>query len=378
MHILVASNAFKNSLTAEEACAAIIRGFNKSKLACTLESFPIGDGGDGTGSLIVKRKQGSIHYSRVHDPLGRNIDASFGIIDNGKTAIIEMAEASGLRLLKPGELSPLVASSEGTGELIIKALDAGVKKIIIGMGGSATVDGGIGILHALGIRFLDAQRKTLDPLPKNLQQLTNIDDSGIDHRIKDTELIVLCDVENLLLGEHGAAEVFGPQKGASPGDIKTLSAALQKLSAIVFEHNGKSMHTMKYGGTAGGAASGLSALANAQLVNGIDYYLDLNEFDKALEKCNIVITGEGSIDEQTLQGKGPFGIAARAKRKDIPVIAFAGKIPTGANAALNEYFDTLVSIVPGPCELHEALKNAAVNLERTGWQIANLLARNRQ
>jgi glycerate kinase len=374
MNILIAPNAFKNSLTAEETALAIQEGFLGSKLDCTCECFPIGDGGDGTAELIIKKCDGQLAVSEVHDALGRKMKASFGLIDKGKTAVIEMADASGIRLLKKEELNPLVALSLGTGEQIKAALDRGAKKIVIGMGGSATVDGGCGILKALGIRFLNLKNEELKGLPESLVDLETLDVSGIDKRILTCEVIVLCDVDNLLLGQQGAAAMFGPQKGASAEGVKKLDVALGKLAQVALQQTGKDMATVNHGGTAGGAAAGLYALLNAKLVNGIDYFLELTGFETALKKADLVITGEGSIDEQTLQGKGPFGVAYRAKLQGLPVIGLAGKIPITPNKNLQEYFDVLLSIGHGPCDLPTALAATANNLKRTAGELGNLLA----
>jgi len=374
MHILIAPNAFKHGLDAEEAARAIGEGFNQSRLNCTCECFPIGDGGDGTGELIIKKCNGELVHAEVNDALGRKINASFGLIEGGKTAVIEMANASGLRLLKQEELNPLITTSYGTGEQIKIALDKGAKKIIIGMGGSATVDGASGMLKALGVRFLDEAGIELASLPKDLVNLASVDLSNLDKRVGQSELIVLCDVDNLLLGEQGSAEIFGPQKGASAEDVLRLDAALAKLSAVALEKTGKDMSVIKYGGTAGGAAAGLYAFLNARLVNGIDHFLQLTGFDEALEKSDLVITGEGSIDEQTLQGKGPYGVAYRAKMKGLPVIALAGKVPLEKNEALQKYFDALMAIGQQPGDLQTALANTAANLTRTAIAIGNLLA----
>lgn len=374
MNILISPNAFKHSLTAAEAALAIREGLMQSQLHCTCECFPIGDGGDGTAELIIKKHKGVLVTTEVRDPLGRKIKASFGLIDDGKTAVIEMANASGIRLLKKEELNPLRATSTGTGEQIKTALDKGAQKVIIGMGGSATVDGGCGILKALGIRFLDASGKELQNLPEDLIKLTSIDTTYLDERIKNTQVIVLCDVDNLLLGEQGSAAVFGPQKGASLNDVRILDAALARLATITVQQTGKDISTITYGGTAGGAAAGLYAFLNAQLVNGIDHFLHLTGFDKALEKTDLVITGEGSIDEQTLQGKGPFGVANAAKKKGLPVIGLAGKVPLERNKNLEKYFDVLLSIGNGPADLQTALTATKKNLTTTSMTIGNLLA----
>ncbi len=374
MNILIAPNAFKNALAADEAAFAIQEGFMQSELDCTCECFPIGDGGDGTGELILKKCDGNIFEADAHDALGRKIKSTFGLIDNGGTAVIEMANASGLRLLKPEELNPLVALSFGTGEQMKAALDKGVKKIILGMGGSATVDGGCGILKALGVRFFNAEKKEMINLPGALIELDNIDYSHADKRIFECEVAVLCDVDNLLLGPNGASAMFGPQKGASPEAVKKLDAALTRLSQVVKQQTNKDISTIKYGGTAGGAAAGLFGMINAKLVNGINYFLDLTGFDAALRKTDLVITGEGSIDEQTLQGKGPFGVAQRSKSKGIPVIGLAGKIPERADKKLREYFDALLPISKQNSDLQTALKETGNNLKQTTRALGNALA----
>ena len=376
MHILIAPNAFKNSLTAEEAASAIREGFMQSKLDCDCECFPIGDGGDGTAALIIKKCGGLVVNTTVHDPFGKEITTSFGLIDEGKTAVIEMADASGLRLLKRDELNPLLATSFGTGEQIKMALDKGVKKIIIGMGGSATVDGGCGMLKALGVRFLDANGLELSGLPANFINLASIDLAELDNRVLKTEVIVLCDVDNVLLGDNGAAAMFGPQKGASAEGVVQLNSALAKFAAVSLRQTGKDMAVIKYGGTAGGASAGLFAFFNAKLVNGIEYFLTLTGFGKSLEKAALVVTGEGSIDEQTLQGKGPYGVAYRAKEKGLPVIGLAGKIPLEKNDALQKYFDVLMAIGHEPLDLQAALAVTTSNLVRTAAALGNLLAIN--
>jgi glycerate kinase len=383
-HFLIAPNAFKNSLSAGDAALAIRNGLLKSSLECTCECFPIGDGGDGTVDLIIERLGGSKPEAEARDPLGRRITTYFGLIASptaatpappttpAPTALIEMANASGLRLLTPAELNPLRALSHGTGDLIRAALDKKARRIIIGMGGSATVDGGTGILEALGAGFLDKQGAPLQDLPETLINLASIDTSGLDPRLSDTELIVLCDVDNRLLGPSGSAAVFGPQKGATPQAVEQLDAALRQLSEIVLKQTGRDMKTVMYGGTAGGAAAGLYGLLNATLVNGIDYFLDITGFDKALSSATCVITGEGSIDEQTLQGKGPFGVASRAKNKGLPVIGLAGRVPLEPSAGLKKYFNTLLAIGNEPTDLTNALKNTAANLTRTAEAIGNI------
>ncbi|MEP6947939.1 MAG: glycerate kinase [Ginsengibacter sp.] len=373
MHILIAPNAFKNSLNAAGVAEAIGEGLRESKLDCSVEYFPIGDGGDGTAALIVQKYNGDIINVDVQDALGRNIHSSFGLIGERNTAVIELADASGLRLSESKELDPLHATTFGTGELIKYALDKGVGKIIMCIGGSATVDGGIGILRALGARFLNDGNEILEGIPESLVHLASIDLSGFDKRMLSCELIILCDVENKLLGEAGAAKIFGPQKGASVEDVQKLEDALTKFRDMTLGKTGIDMGTIQHGGAAGGVAAGLSVFCNAKLVNGIDYFLTITGFNEALQKADLVITGEGSIDAQTLNGKGPYGVAVRAKEKNIPVIGIAGKVPLTADPQLQKYFDVLLAINNEPFEITKAIKYTKKNLVRTGKVVGNLL-----
>jgi glycerate kinase len=374
MHILISPNAFKNSLDASAAAEAIQKGFVESGLPCSTTCFPVGDGGDGTARLIIDRMKGVTIGVKVLNALRKKVSASFGLIEDGKTAIIELADASGLRHLKKSEYDPLHATTFGTGQLITHALDGGVNKIIMGIGGSATVDGAAGILEALGIRFLNKKNKVLRSIPQDLIELDKIDLSKFDKRIEKTKLIVLCDVDNFLLGAAGAPAVFGPQKGATKNDVKKLEKGLTKFRDIALDKTGKDMATIKHGGAAGGVGAGLSVFLNAELVNGIEYFLDITGFNEALQKTDLVITGEGSIDDQTLQGKGPFGVAKRAKEKNIPVIGLAGKVPLKADPSLEEYFQSLICINNEIGNIKAALKETADNLSRTAKSIGKLLS----
>ena len=374
MRILIAPNAFKNSISATAAAEAISKGLRQSKLEHTSECFPIGDGGDGTADLLIKKFNVIICEAEVHDPLGRNITAPFGLIDDGQTAVIELANASGIKLLQQHKLNPLQATTFGTGELIKCALDKEVTKIILCIGGSATVDGGTGILNALGVRFRDTIGNIINPVPEYLSSLDVINLASIDKRILNVQLVVLCDVENTLLGENGAAKIFGPQKGANATDLITLEHGLTKLREVVFKATGKDMALIKHGGAAGGVAAGLSVLLNAKLVHGIEYFLDISGFNHSLQNADLLITGEGSIDAQTLEGKAPFGVAYRAKEKGIPVIGMAGKVPGKTDRRLHQYFDELLAINNEDASLDEALKNTYANLVRTAHELGNALA----
>jgi glycerate kinase len=374
MHILIAPNAFKNSLSAPDAAKAIREGLLDGGLNCSMECFPVGDGGDGTASLIVQYLGGFSIDVYANDPLGRKVKASVGFIDEGKTAVIEMADISGLKLLKQKELDPLHATSFGCGELILAALNQGARKIILGIGGSATIDGGSGALQALGARFLDRSKNELTVLPERLTDLDTIDISGIDKRIFDTEFIVLCDVNNFLLGEKGAASVFGPQKGASEPEVILLENALTRLRDVSFFQTGSDMNKLCHGGAAGGISAGLHIYLNARLVQGIEYFLDMTGFDKALENTDLLISGEGSIDLQTLEGKGPYGVARRAKKKNIRVIGLAGSIPLIANTELDRYFDVLMAINQPNEDLETAILYTEANLRQTSFRLSKMIS----
>ena len=374
MHILIAPNAFKNSLDAAKVAEAISNGLHKSKLQCTTSCFPVADGGDGTAGLLIDYLKGKWIHSTVHDPLMREISASFGWIEKDKTAIIELAAASGLRLLQPAEFSPLRATTVGTGELILKALEKRASTIILCVGGSATVDGGTGILKTLGIKFYDADRNELNDLPAALSLLAEIDITSCDKRINATRIIILCDVENPLLGPNGAATIFAPQKGASEKEVQLLENMLTRFNDIVLSTMGKNMFAIKHGGAAGGVAAGLHAFFNAELVNGIDYFLQATGFEKELAKANMVITGEGSIDLQTLHGKGPFGVAKKAKEFLLPVIGMAGRVPALVDESLQQYFDQLISINDNEADLQTAIKNTFTNLEKAAEHFGDRLS----
>ena len=257
---------------------------------------------------------------------------------------------------------------------MLEALRRGVKRIVIGMGGSATVDGGTGILQALGIRFLDADGNLLSDLPADLSALHTINDTNLVAAISACEIIILCDVDNPLLGENGAAAVFGPQKGASPNDIEALEKGLAIFAAVTERQKGVDMGKLVHGGTAGGAAAGLCAWLNAKLVNGTEYFLELTGFNNVLKSSSLLVTGEGSIDLQTLQGKAPAGAAQQAKTMGIPVLALAGKIDGKHISRLKEFFDILLPIGNGAGTLDEALSLTAANLTRTAREVGDLLA----
>jgi glycerate kinase len=373
MQILIAPNAFKHSLSAGDAAEAIREGLMQSSLVCQCICFPVGDGGDGTGELLAQHFSAGFVKVTVSDPLGNPIESRFAYLPARQTAIIEMADASGIRLLSKHQLNPLQSNSYGTGELIKAALEKGARRIILAIGGSATVDGAAGILHALGTRFLDERRNPLKVVPAAMHHLDEVDLTSLSTRLAGTEITVLCDVENYLLGDSGAAKTFGPQKGARPDEVLLLEAGLEKFRDVVLKQTGRDMQSYKHGGAAGGVAAGLAAVAGAKLVNGIDFFLKETGFEEAVVNADLIITGEGSVDEQTLQGKAPFGVAVAAKSKSKPVIAISGRLDLEPSQNLYKCFDVLLPLSNAPSTLDEALGNCRQNLIRTAREIGNML-----
>ncbi|MGV3640725.1 MAG: glycerate kinase [Adhaeribacter sp.] len=373
MHILIAPNTFKHSLDTFQVAEAIRQGLENSLLAATFTLFPIADGGEGLLDILVRFYQGEKVAVAVQDPLGRDISACYGLIGEGRTAVIELAAASGLKWLKPEELNPLAASTYGTGQLIWAALEAGVRDFIIGLGNSATVDGGTGLLQALGLRLLDAQGLPVGYGAASLARLHAIDSSSLDPRLADCRIRVACDVENPLLGDLGAARVFGPQKGADAAAVEVLEGYLGHLRQVSLQHLGQDMALYRHGGAAGGTAAALKAFLSAELLPGVDFLLDLTGFDQALNLADLLITAEGEINTQTLAGKGPYGAARLAKARQLPVIALTGQLPEDLNLADFVYFDAVFPISRGPVTLQQALETTAKDLERTARQVGRLL-----
>ena len=374
MRIIIAPNAFKGSLSADEAAECIARGLKKSKLSCTLQLIPIADGGDGTAHLISKKLSAKPVKVLVHGPLDKKIEASYGWMSKSKTAIIELADASGLRLLNHSKLNPLNSNTRGTGELMKSALDKGAKKILLGIGGSATVDGATGLLNELGVKFLDKKGNKITEFPQGLLTLDQVDMSSIDRRLKDCQITLLCDVTNKLLGPNGAASVFGPQKGANENEVFLLEKCLHQLNKIVKKDLGIEMDSFEYGGSSGGVAAGLAAFVNAKLVSGISYYFDIIGFENELKNTDLLITAEGKFDSQTMDGKGPYGVAEKALQYKIPVILLGGDVPLKIIDDLHHYFNVIMPIGHAPVSITDAMKNTAVDLERTAMELGNLLA----
>ncbi len=367
VHVLLAPNAFKNSLGADDVAAALAEGLKQSQIDAAITCCPVGDGGDGTGKILALHLKARKRIYKTVDPFGRSVTAPV-YYTSDRTAIIELSDASGLKLLQPAAYDPIRANTYGTGILIKKALNKKVKKILLAIGGSATVDGGTRILNALGVQFLDKKGTKIKRLPQDLALLQDIDLSGMDARLKQTELVILCDVKNKLLGPNGAAKVFGPQKGATPENIHTLEKSLKRLDTIIDQASGIKISSLPFSGAAGGVAASLAALCNAKAVNGTDFFLDIIRFDDLLQNADIVITGEGSLDAQTLEGKAPLGVAKRAREAGVRTFGVGGHIDT-TNKKLCRYFDQFININPPHIGLAAALRNTKQNLIKTGKKI---------
>ena len=354
MKVLIAPNALKGSLSAREASTLLAASLPKGWEAILC---PIADGGDGTLECLVEATNGNYFSAEVTGPLpSHSVRARWGRLGNTETAVIEMAEASGLRLLSRDEYSATNSTTFGVGELIMKALDKGFRTIVVGLGGSATDDGGAGCAQALGVRLLDSRGIELRSGGLQLRELHSIDVSGLDSRVSQSTFIGLADVNNLLLGPTGATRVFGPQKGARDEELTALDEALKHYAGFLHQQCQRDVAEIPGSGAAGGLGAGLIAFLGAKIVPGTDYILDLVRFDELLVDCDMVLTAEGSIDEQSFLGKGISGIARRAKRLNKPVHAFAGRVrgnPTDLCRQLN--IDSIHQITPAGVSEREAV-----------------------
>ncbi len=373
--ILFAPNAFKASLTAIDFCRSaekVCRRFGRRVQAI---SVPIADGGDGTMAVLRYALRGQEIIISAKDPQGKTIRAPYVFIPDRQTAVIEMARFSGLHLLKESDQNPLCMSTFGTGQAISAAIRKGARKIILGIGGSATVDCGAGMIQALGLKAYTKDNRLIHaPLSGGtIGSIAHIEWQAAKQRLKDIAFEIACDVENPLLGRKGAARIFGPQKGARPQDIPTLEKNLFHFCRILEKASARKLSARKGIGAAGGIAVPLIAIGNARLASGIDLVLDAQKFDEKLKTADLVITGEGRIDEQTLMGKGPMGVVRRARKNKIPVIAVAGSIAPMKDSPFSGVF----SIVNGPMSLNDAKKNAAPLLEETLFNIIKMILQNK-
>jgi len=376
MRIVIAPDSFKGSLNSAPAAAAIAAGLREVDGTVDPVLIPMADGGEGTVEAISILLGGEIVSVTVHDPLDRPVEAGYGWVEERKLAIVEMAAASGLPLLKDDERDPLGASTRGTGELLRDALERGAREVILGLGGSATNDGGMGFLTALGVRFLDHEDETLRGCGVNLAAVRRIDASGLDSRLREVRVTVASDVDNPLLGEHGATHVFGPQKGVEGELLEELENGMAHYAQLMVEAAGRDCRETPGAGAAGGFGFGLmSLMPQVTLRSGFSLIAELGELERTIRGAALVITGEGKLDSQSLHGKVPVGIARIGREAGVPVAAFAGRIDGEPEDFRAEGIQALVPIVDQPMDLATAMREAEALLTRAAarfWQTVRL------
>lgn len=371
--IVLAPDSFKESMTAKEVCVAMERGIKKVNSNIQCIHVPMADGGEGTMQSLVDATGGEVYSLEVVGPLGNKVKAEYGILGNGEIGVLEMASASGIHLVSLEERNPLITTTYGTGELIKACLDRGVKKLLIGIGGSATNDGGVGVIQALGGRLLDKEGNELGFGGGELEKLDRIDLTNFDRRLKDVVIEVACDVSNPLCGENGASYIFGPQKGASVEMIKILDNNLKHYAKVIKEQFDKDVLEIAGAGAAGGLGAGLMVFLNGNLKKGIEIVIEYSGLEKKVKNCDMVWTGEGSIDFQTQYGKTPLGVATVAKKYNKPVVALAGGVGDNIDILYEKGIDSIFGIMRGVTTIDEALKNGKENIERTSENIARLM-----
>ena len=372
MKIVVAPDSFKESMSAKEVCDSIEKGLLSVSKDWEIVKVPMADGGEGTLEALVDATNGKIFNEKTLNPLGEEITSKFGILGGKNIAVIEMASTSGLELISPEKRNPYITTTYGTGQLMLKALEQNVEEIILGIGGSATNDGGAGMLQALGAKLLDENRDEIGFGGYELSKLDRIDFSSLDKRLKNIKILVACDVTNPLTGKDGSSYIFGKQKGATPEMIEILDRNLLHYSKIIKRDLGFDVNNVSGAGAAGGLGAGLLTLG-AVLKKGIDIVIEANELDKKVQGADLVITGEGSIDGQTRFGKTPYGVVTIAKKYNIPTIILAGNVGKDIDILYDYGFDTIFSIMQGVDSLENALKKGKENIERTAKNIGHFI-----
>lgn len=375
MKILIASDAFKDALSAQAVCEAIARGLKAGAPQLEPMVFPLGDGGEGTAELLTLHAQGQMQQLEVQDPLFRPVLASYGLSGDGRTAFVEMAAASGLQRLSDAERNPLKTTTYGTGQLLLDAIQQGAQRLVLCIGGSATNDAGMGMAAALGYRFLDEQGQALPPVGESLARVARIDDSGRAAALAGIEAVALCDVDNPLYGPKGAARVFAPQKGADAEAVAQLDAGLQHFAGRLSAWLGRDIAQQPGSGAAGGLGAGSIAFLGARLQPGIDTVMALTGFDEQLSGAQLVITGEGRLDEQTLHGKLIQGITRRAQQHGVPVIALCGALQASPEQVREIGLKAAFAIQNRPVGLPQALAETEARLEGFAFHLGALLAR---
>ncbi|MBE6048112.1 MAG: glycerate kinase [Clostridium sp.] len=373
MKFILAPDSFKESMTSMEACLAMEKGIKKVFKDAECVKVPMADGGEGTVEALVNATGGKFIELEVTGPIGRKIKANYGILGDGKTAIIEMAKASGIELIKREERNPYLTTTYGTGELIKDAINRGIKHILIGIGGSATNDAGAGMLQALGVKLLDKYKKEISFGGVYLQDIEYIDKGDLDGFLDGVTIETACDVTNPLVGEKGASYIFGPQKGATPEMVKVLDNNLRHFAIKIKEILGVDISDVPGSGAAGGLGGALLAFLNAKLVSGVDLIIKYTNLEEKIRMSDYVFTGEGCIDGQTIYGKTPVGVSRLGKKYNKPVIAFAGKVEEQSLNLYKEGIKSIFSIMRGVETLDEALKNGKYNLERTVENVVRII-----
>lgn len=371
--IVLAQDSFKESMTAKEVCEAMERGIRKANSQIRCIHVPMADGGEGTMQSLVDATGGRVYSKEVVGPLGNNVVAEYGILGNGEIGVIEMASASGIHLVDSEKRNPLITTTFGTGQLIKACLDKGVKKLLIGIGGSATNDGGAGFIQALGGRLLDENGDDLSYGGGALAKLHTIDLSNLDERLKYVSVEVACDVNNPLCGKEGASYVFGPQKGATREMIEILDQNLSHYAEVIKEQLGKDVISKAGAGAAGGLGAGLMAFLDVKLKSGIEMVIEYANLEEKVRDADMVWTGEGSIDFQTQYGKTPLGVAMIAKKYNKPVIALAGRVGNDIDVLYDKGIDAIFGIMRGVTSIEEALVKGPENVEKTSENIIRLL-----
>lgn len=372
MRIVLAPDAFKGSLSAVELCEVMEEAIHEVAPTIQVTRLPLADGGEGTLNCLVMATGGEKQLVFVQDPLGRLMTAYYGVLGDGQTVVIELAQASGLTLLKEEERNPLVTSTYGTGQLIQAAIEAGYRKFIVGLGGSATNDAGVGLLRALGLTCYDANREVIQDGGAALLDVHTIDEESMNPLLKKCTFVLASDVENMLCGVHGASFIFGPQKGADAQMVRQLDDALAHYAKVVQQQYHVDLTALVGGGAAGGVGASLQFFLNASYRSGIDVVMELIGAREVIKQADIVMTGEGRLDEQTLAGKVITGITGFANEQQIPVIAFAGAVELTSRQLQELGVTAAFSIVPGPCSLQEALNKTPQWLKERVIQVIHL------
>ena len=368
--ILIAPDSFKDALPAVEVSQAIARGWQMARPADELVVLPLADGGEGTLEVLTLQSDGHFEKVEVNDPLFRPVEGRLGLSGDGHTAFVEMAQAAGIQLLARAERNCLYTTTFGVGELILGALERGARRILLGIGSSATNDAGIGMASALGYRFLDERDEELRPVGENLGRIRQIDGSQLRFDPAELEVTVLCDVDNPLFGPRGAAHTYARQKGATEEGVLLLDAGLESFSTVLKGHFGRDFSQVPGAGAAGGMGAGALAFLGAMLRPGIQTVMELTGFDARLEQADLVITGEGKVDEQTLYGKLILGITRKAAARQIPVLAFCGTLEATPTQIQAIGLQTAFSLLTRPCTLEEAIAATADQLEQLAFNVA--------